>query len=184
MNYYFTSDFHLWHKKIAEYCPYSRKGDTPDHMTEIILNNISEQTKPGDVIYNIGDFSFGSFEQTQSALLKINKMGVKHHLILGNHDKRIRDSSVLCAYLDSVGDMKTFSIGKQVFDLCHMRKTTWERARYGAIHLYGHSHSQYQSVFDKSLDVGIDSRASGDMKMYHLDEILNIMKFCVSGKHH
>lgn len=183
-NIFFTSDHHWYHRRIQEYCPYSRKGDTPEQMTEMILNNVSEQLKPGDVLYNIGDVSFGTFEQTEKALLDIKHMGIKHHLILGNHDRRIRESSALRDYFESVSDMKVITVGKQVFDLCHMKKTTWDRARYGAIHLHGHSHSTYQPVFDKCLDVGIDSRAFGDMKMYHIDEVLKIMKFCESGKHH
>ena len=183
-NTFFTSDWHLWHRRIQEYCPASRKGDTPEEMTELILSNIEEQTKPGDVIYNIGDVSFGTVEQTVEALKRILNLGVKHHLILGNHDKRIRENDEINYLFDSVQDALTINFGKQVFDLCHMQKTTWDRARYGAIHLHGHTHSTYQPIFDKCLDVGIDTRAAGDMKMYHVDDVLKIMKFCESGKHH
>lgn len=181
---FFTSDWHLYHKKILEYCPHSRKGINSDQMSAMLLENIYEQTKSGDVIYNVGDVSFGTFEQTECALKSIKMMGVSHHLVYGNHDHNIRKSSILQGFFSSVGDMKTIKIGKNVFDLCHMKKTTWDMCRYGSIHIHGHSHSTYQQVFDKCLDVGIDTRASGDMKMYSLDAVLGIMKFCANGDHH
>lgn len=183
-NVYFSADFHLFHRKIKEYCPHSRKGDNPDQMSEMILNNISEQTNPGDIIYNIGDVSFGTFDQTEYALKQIKKMRVQHHLIFGNHDKKIRDSFVLCDYFDSVQDIKSVTINKQFIVMSHMKMTTYDRARYGAIHLHGHTHSTYQPNFDKSMDVGIDTRQAGDMKMYSLEEVLKIMVFCDNGKHH
>lgn len=180
---FFTSDWHLYHKKIQEYCPSSRKGDTPEQMTDMILTNVSEQAKPGDEIFNVGDVSFGTFEQTEKALLDIKRMGINHHLILGNHDKRIRDSSVLRACFESVGDMKAITLGKQVIIMSHFAYSIWDRKHYGSWHFFGHSHGGYQQE-GKCMDVGLDTRPVGDMKMWTYDELAAIMKFQPTGKHH
>lgn len=182
-NIYFSSDWHLFHKKIQEYCPFSRKGNTPEQMTKMILENISSQTKPGDVIYNMGDVSFGSFDQTLDVLSKIKKMRVAHHLVLGNHDHKIRKDQVLQSKFDSVADMNTITITKQVIVMCHFSMSLWDRKHYGAWHLFGHSHGGYQ-VPGKSMDVGIDTRPCGDMTMWSFEEVKQIMDRESSGKHH
>ena len=176
-NIFFTSDWHLNHRKIQEYCPFSRKGDTPEQMTEMILENISSQTKPGDVIYNMGDVSFGTFDQTLDTLSKIKKMRVAHHLVLGNHDHRIRKDQVLQSKFDSVADMNTITIAKQVIVMCHFSMSIWDRKHYGAIHLHGHGHAAYQlPSTDKKMDVGIDSRPAGDMTLWPYEKIIDILK--------
>lgn len=182
-NVKFTSDWHLYHKKIQEYCPATRKGDTPEQMTEMILTNISEQSNYGDVIYNIGDVSFGTRQQTLDALRDIQKMGIKHHLILGNHDKRIRDDEVLQECFESVSDMKAITLGKQVIIMSHFAYAIWDRKHYGSWHFFGHSHGGYQQE-GKCMDVGIDSRPTGDMKMWTYDELAEIMKHQPTGRHH
>ena len=182
-NVFFTSDWHLNHKRIKEFCPHSRKGDTPEQMTDMILTNVDKQTKRGDIIYNIGDISFGTEEQTVKALVDIKKMGVQHFLILGNHDKRIRDSTGLRSRFDWVGDMKCITLGNQVIVMNHFPYAIWDRCHHGSWHLHGHSHGGYQQP-GKCMDVGIDTRTSGDMKMWSYDEVDQIMKFQSIVRHH
>ena len=181
-NVFWSSDWHIFHKRIQEYCPYTRQGETPEQMTEMIIHNISTQVKPGDVIYNLGDVSFGTEDQTESALKQIKKMRVQHHLIFGNHDKAIRKSQKLQDQFTSISDIKEITIDKQVFVMSHMKMTTWNRSSYGSIHLHGHLHSTYQPNFDRALDVGIDTR--GGMKMYSYEEVMSIMSFCKRQQFH
>ena len=179
-NIFFSSDWHFFHKKIAEYCPHSRKGDTPEQMTDMILSNIRDQTVPGDILYNLGDVSFGTFGQTRDALKSIQKMQISHHLILGNHDRRIRSSSELRSLFSTVKDMDSLKIQSNNFVLCHFPMATWDRKNYGSIHLHGHTHGGFVQP-GKCMDVGIDTRTSGDMKMWSLEEILKIMSFEKTG---
>lgn len=182
-NIFYSSDWHLFHKKIQEYCPYSRKGDTPEQMTEMILENISAQTRPGDVIYNMGDVSFGTFDQTLEALSKIKKMRVAHHLVLGNHDHRIRKDQVLQSKFDSISDINTVSVGRQVIVMCHYPMSVWDRAHYNSWQLFGHSHGSHQAT-GKSMDVGIDTRPGGDMTLWSHEEVKRIMDAQSNIKHH
>lgn len=178
MTTFFTSDWHLFHKKIHEYCPFTRRGSSPKEMSQIILGNINSQVKPGDIIYNLGDVSFGSTAETLDVLGAIKDMGVVHHLVLGNHDHNITKNENLLSMFDSVQLGLNILHMKRRIDMTHMPKVTWDRARYGGYHLHGHRHSSYQPVFNRALDVGIDSRATGDMKMYTFEEIEKIMSYC------
>ena len=182
-NIYFTSDWHFYHKRIQEFCPHSRKGSTPEQMTEMIIENISAQTRPGDVIYNLGDVSFGTYDQTFAELTKIKKMDVQHHLVLGNHDRRIAHDKGLQALFTTVSQFKTISINKQLIVLCHYAMAAWDKKHYGSVMLHGHSHGDLQ-LPGKIMDVGIDTRPCGDMTLWPYEEIVEIMTHELIGQHH
>ena len=55
----------------------------------------------------------------------------------------------------------------QVLVLCHYALRVWDRAHYGAWHLYGHSHGTLPA-WGLSLDVGVDSH---DFRPINLDEV-------------
>lgn len=175
-NEFFSSDWHMYHKKIKEYCPHTRRGDTLEQMVDMILTNISEQTRPGDVLYNVGDVSFGTADQTWHAMKKIQDMGIEHHLIMGNHDKTIRSDQSLQTLFDSVQDKKIIVVGRTQIVLSHIPFACgmWDSAHYGSWHFYGHAHGSY-SMEGKCMDVGIDTRPTGDMKMWSYEELKVIM---------
>lgn len=174
-NNFFTSDFHIFHKKIKEYCPTTRVGDTPEQMVEHLLSNIERQVRPGDSLYNLGDVSFGTHEQTRSFLARIKQMGVHHHLVLGNHDIAIRDSAELQALFTTVSDIKTVKIGKNTVVMCHYPFAVWPYRHYGSWHLHGHSHGGFKQL-GKCMDVGVDTCPNRNMTMWSYEEILKIMK--------
>lgn len=175
-NIFFSSDWHFFHKKIHDFCPNTRRGDSPEAMTELILANIDEQTQPGDVLYNLGDVSFGTTEQTSKALSDIKSMGIKHHLIMGNHDKRIRSDNSLQSLFSSVQDKLVVSSGKQSVVMSHIPFASgmWDAAHYDSWHFFGHAHGSYTQP-GKCMDVGIDARPTGDMKLWSFDELKNLM---------
>lgn len=182
-NIFYTSDWHLYHKNIKEFCPHSRKGDTPEQMSEMILENIFKQTRPGDIIYNLGDVSFGTAEQTTTALTKINKMRIVHHLILGNHDHRIKKDNNIGQLFDSVDNLKTINVNKQAVVLCHFPMRSWDRMHHGSFMLHGHTHGSL-STPGRIMDVGIDTRPCGDMTLWSHEEIVKILSTQQPGWHH
>lgn len=171
---FLTSDWHLFHKKIQTFCPYSRKGSDYLEMTDMILDNVLSQASKGDTIYNLGDVSFGTHKETEFVLNKISRKGIKHVLIRGNHDNVITKD--LYPLFQSVHDLYDLRLGsKQSMVMCHFPLTVWNRSHYGAFHIHGHSHNSFHRE-GRIMDVGIDTRPSGDMKMWELNEVLDILE--------
>ena len=77
---WFTSDFHMDHRNILEYCnrPYLTVGE----MNEAIVANWNAVVEQDDTVYFLGDFSL-SIKSVQKYLPRL--MGNKV-LITGNHD--------------------------------------------------------------------------------------------------
>lgn len=182
MTVFFTSDIHAYHKNILKYNPYSRKGKDENEMTEMILENLSS-IKPNDVLYNLGDFSFGSYLQTEYLLTKIKKMGFQHHLVYGNHDQTIKKTPYFQEFFDSVQEKKFIKIGGRHIVLNHFPEAVWDRGHYGSYMLHGHCHGGYTGV-GRIMDVGIDTRPNGDMNMWSFEEIDSIMSVIEYRKHH
>ena len=101
-------------------------------------------------------------------------------MILGNHDKHIKNKEVKFKdtsfnpynLFKSVQDVYTGTIGKHKFHLSHYSHRVWPGNGRGVIHLFGHSHGNLKTT-DKSMDVGIDCHP--EFRPFHINEILEIM---------
>jgi calcineurin-like phosphoesterase family protein len=205
-NIWFTSDTHYHHKNIVKGVTNWENADhrtrnfqTLEEHDETLVNNINALVKPDDILYHLGDWSFGGHEQ-----IKIfrNKLKCKNiHLILGNHDQNIEPigssyrgcfSSVdyykeISLKIDSV---KSGKYGMQKIVMSHYAMRVWNNSHHGSIMLYGHSHGtldeltpnitnptwigdQYFIKNYRTMDVGADTH---NLYPYHLYEILDIMK--------
>jgi calcineurin-like phosphoesterase family protein len=188
-NIWFTSDTHFGHKNIvrgvSEWSPDKRGGcrnfDTVDDMNFVLINSINAVVKHDDILYHLGDWSFGGHENIQKFRNQINCREI--HLIFGNHDEHIEPTdSTYRGCFSSTQYVKQFSLpidskksgkyGKQLFFLSHYSHQVWNKSHKGAIHLFGHSHGTIEGI-GKSMDVGVDTN---DFYPYHLDEILDRMK--------
>ena len=90
---WFTSDTHYKHSNIcrgtSNWGPDSktRDFDTLDHMNDTIVNNINHLVREDDVMFHLGDWSFGGYESIEEFR---NRLLCKNiHLLLGNHDQHI-----------------------------------------------------------------------------------------------
>lgn len=90
---YFTSDTHYHHKNICkgvsnwenkESC---RNFNTIEEMNKTIVDNINAVVKEDDVLYHLGDWSFGGIEKIWEFRKQLNCKNI--HLIYGNHDHHI-----------------------------------------------------------------------------------------------
>jgi calcineurin-like phosphoesterase family protein len=82
---FFTSDFHFFHRNIMKFCPFSRKGNSLEEMHELIIQNVIDTVPKHGDLWNLGDISFGKYDETRKLLRRISDH-CNHHLILGNHD--------------------------------------------------------------------------------------------------
>lgn len=170
-NVWFTSDTHHWHDRIREFCPDTRRGESTEEMTELLIEAHNSVVKPGDRVYHMGDFCFKGKTQIESVKRRLNG---QIHLIFGNHDRVIKKSAHLSGLFASVRDYRFIKIQEQHFALSHFPMARWENMGKGSIMLFGHTHGGYKTNL-KSMDVGIDARPDNKMLPWHIDEILEMM---------
>ncbi len=192
-NIYFTSDTHFHHKNIVRGTtewttldPESshqslRDFDTLQEHDEALIKSINSLVKHDDILYHLGDWSFGGHEQIKKFRDRLECREI--HLIFGNHDQHIEPiDSPYRECFSSVGYVKQLSFkidttrsgkfGKTNIFLSHYSHQVWNKSHHGTIHLFGHSHGSLKGI-GKSMDVGVDTN---NLYPYHLDEILDIMK--------
>lgn len=142
-NLYFTSDLHLGHANIIQYC--NRPFDGVHKMDLAIIANWNDTITDDDIVFILGDFCW----RLNSAAIKwyINELKGRKILILGNHDK---SEKVYQGLLEKVYDgfinIKvrdlTAKEGYQRLTLCHYPMLSWYQSHRGAWQLFGHMHNE------------------------------------------
>lgn len=177
---WFTSDVHLGHRRIKEFCPRTRKGATIEEHDEIIICNWNGQVKKGDRVYCLGDFFFHSKERTREIIARLNG---QIHVILGNHDQVIEGNADIRKMFASVSHYKELRLDGIKVCLFHYPIHEWHHIHKGAFHLYGHVHGGVQ-IEGRAMDVGIDARPEGDMRLWSWEEVKAILSQREVRTHH
>jgi calcineurin-like phosphoesterase family protein len=151
-------------------------------MNMALVDGINKYVKEDDILYHLGDWSFGG---VHNILQFRNYIVCKNvHLILGNHDQHIVDKEIKyhdtsfnpIELFSSVQDVLTLDIGKTKLFLSHYSHRVWLGSHKGVIHLYGHSHGSIPD-FGRSMDVGVDVayKMFGEYRPFNIGDITNIM---------
>lgn len=181
-NIWVTSDTHFHHKNIVrgvtawdlskrenESHLSTRDFDTLEEHDILLVNNINSVVEANDVLWHLGDWSFGGAEQIQIFRERLNCNNI--NLVFGNHDQHIENPKRGYQHLfNSLQYYKELSIGKQMFVLSHYAFRVWNKYSKGSMHLYGHSHGSLLDANNRSMDVGIDTN---NLMPYNIDEIFN-----------
>jgi len=188
-NLWFTSDTHYNHANI---CSSTTQWSNPvtlrdfktlEHMNAHIVGNINEMVGQDDILFHLGDWSFGGFEQIQIFRDSIFCKNV--HIITGNHDHHIeRNKEDVQSLFSSVNkyvelnvkwDVATQLQREQSFILMHFPIASWNNLAKGVIHLHGHVHLPAERRIGpgKIMDVGVDGNGLNPIS---LEEILKIME--------
>jgi len=82
MRYWVTADTHFYHDNIINYC--GRPFINVNQMNKVLLKNWNDTVGKDDVVFFVGDFSFGDRDTINKLLRKLkgNKIFIK-----GNHDR-------------------------------------------------------------------------------------------------
>jgi len=152
-------------------------------MNSHLIDNINAKVAQDDILFHLGDWSFGGFEQIQKFRDRIFCKNV--HIITGNHDHHIEKNRENCQslfssvnkYLDLIVKWNagtTYYIGEQRFALMHFPIASWDNMAKGAIHLHGHVHfpANKRIGSGKMMDVGCDGNG---LKPIPLSQIMSIM---------
>jgi len=153
---YFTSDLHIGHKNVIEYC--SRPFPDLDMMAEMLLWNWNKVVKPEDTVYVLGDVSFTSTTRTKAVIQSMDGTKI---LVRGNHDGK--PSRCLNWGFDLVVNRADIMIQDRRFILSHYpyRDDRFpERAPTdkGQWLLHGHTHSKERHTKgSRMIHVGVDA---------------------------
>ena len=79
---WFTSDLHFFHNNVIRNS--GRPFKNLDEMHEVLIANWNSRVKKKEIIYVLGDFSFGGKEKTRAILKRLSGYKI---LVKGNHDK-------------------------------------------------------------------------------------------------
>jgi len=187
-NLWFTSDTHYNHANI---CSATTKWIDPvtcrefkslEHMNAVLVGNINEVVGQDDILFHLGDWSFGGREQIE---LFRNQIACKNvHIVTGNHDHHIERNKNNCQSLfSSVNKYVELNVkwnvgtplqDEQNFALMHFPIASWNNMAKGTIHLHGHVHLELDKRLGngKMMDVGVDGN---NLYPIQLREILSIM---------
>ena len=185
---WFTSDTHYNHANI---CSSTTKWTDPvtirefrtlEHMNSHLVGNINEVVGQNDVLFHLGDWSFGGFESIEQFRNQIVCQNV--HIVTGNHDHHIQNNRGDCQNLFSSVNKYVelnvkWPVGPEMheanFVLMHFPIASWNNMARGAIHLHGHVHfnPNVRLQEGKMMDVGCEGN-----NLYPIDmsEVLSIMK--------
>ena len=150
-NLFFTSDLHFGHRNVLKFC--NRPWEDEKQMAQGLINNWNSVVTDNDIVFVLGDtFWFNDSRTIKKILGQLN--GKEIYIIPGNHcdfdayhrvdDPRIHlCQDIVCLWLTSADfdrrhwHRKTMEIWMQ-----HYPMSTWPHRENGALHLFGHIHSQ------------------------------------------
>ena len=188
---WFTSDTHYAHTNICKATTkwVNAENETRDYpsldsMNAAIVDNINRVVKPDDILFHLGDWSFGGINNIEQFRQRITCQNI--HLIYGNHDNSIMADPKLQALFTSVQhylelDIRMYTGEKQrklVFSqdlvLCHYPIQSWNGMNKGSIHLHGHVHLPFDKRLGKGkmMDAGVDGN---NMMPLSLLDVMRIM---------
>jgi calcineurin-like phosphoesterase family protein len=188
---WFTSDTHYNHANICRGTTewdkskpnHFRDFDSLGEMNDRLVAGINAVVGENDILFHLGDWSFGGFESIREFRSRLNCKNV--HLVLGNHDHNIeknkdgvQDCFISVNHLVNLvvkWNVGTLNQKEAQFVLMHFPIASWESLGRGVIHLHGHVHlPNHRRVGNgKVMDVGVDGN---ELEPIGLDEVLNIMK--------
>jgi calcineurin-like phosphoesterase family protein len=163
---YFTADTHFNHTNIIKYC--NRPFKSVEEMNETIINNWNKKVNDTDIVYHLGDFSWGN------PVPFLEKINGKIFIIPGNHDYRYYNFFKKLYENDHYifDSIKVLNNHMECIVMSHCCQRVWHKSHYNSWHLFAHSHGELEPE-GKSMDVGVDTN---NFELYSYDDIIETMK--------
>jgi calcineurin-like phosphoesterase family protein len=181
---YFTSDTHYGHKNIVRGVTSWPEGNqcrdfkTLEEHNEKLVESINSVVGQDDILYHLGDWSFGGVENIFKFRERIICNTV--HLILGNHDEHIYKNRDNCQEVfQSVNSYLEIEIEKNFIVLSHWPMKIWNKYHKGSWQLYGHCHNNLKpdewwtkQNRRRTMDIGVDTNG---LMPYSYEDLKRIM---------
>lgn len=175
---FFSSDFHYAHKnitgpKVSQWGSGYRNFESTEEMNQELIKNINTKVKHDDILFFLGDWTFGGFENIKKFRDQIHCRTI--HFIIGNHDHHIEmNKDGIRGIFTTVNHYLEVDIEGIKFILFHFPIASWHHMMKDKhIHLFGHCHSKFERMVGKMMDVGVDNNEL--FEPYSMEEILKIM---------
>ena len=153
---FITSDQHFKHKGMITLA--NRPVKTSEEMDLKMMRAWNETVRPNDLVYHLGDLSWGTAEDACKTIYQLNGT---IRLIKGNHDRWLKDAPdelFLSGKVEMLPDLYKLKYNKTTIWLCHYPLRCWEGNFKGSMHLYGHAHATIEPErLPRSMDVGVDA---------------------------
>jgi len=168
---FWTADHHFNHKNIIEYT--NRPFIDLTEMHRIFITNWNKVVQTTDLVYYLGDFSFGGKQTIRKVREQLNG---KIILIKGNHD-RINNSN--CGTFEKVYRYQRQPViirNKRtgyMIAMSHCKQKSYKLDDNVDLRLHGHSHGEGNG-YHNTFDVGIDN--CPNFAPVTLEQILTLMK--------
>lgn len=130
---YVISDTHFYHDNIIDF--ENRPYSSVDEMNEKMIDKWNKIVTDDDLVYILGDFSFGSSRQTNDLLKNLKG---KKILIVGNHDHFLESKHFDKSLFLEITYCKKINIDNTNIYLCHYPFASNDT---NGFQLYGHLHS-------------------------------------------
>lgn len=170
MTDYFTSDWHLDHTAVIEFC--NRPFRTVDKMNKALIRNTNNVVGPKDRLFILGDFCWLGPQNKEVIRRHINKINGRKILILGNHD-RLHAMDYVEFGIESVHTSYVYDsyypYGQILLAHDPSLSNVWPRNKYM---FCGHVHDLFQ-MCGNVMNVGVDV---WDYKPVSLHELLERYK--------
>jgi calcineurin-like phosphoesterase family protein len=178
---FFTSDTHYNHINICRGVTkwtdaedITRDFKTLDQMNDRIVAGINTEVGENDILFHLGDWSFGGFESIEQFRNRINCRNI--HLVLGNHDHHIeRDRAGIRGLFTSVNQYLELEVNKEHnFVLMHYPIMSWNKMNDGVVHLHGHVHFPPDRRIGKGkmMDVGMDGNGMDPLSLTKIHTLM------------
>lgn len=157
MRNFLSADAHFGHDNIIKYC--GRPFKDVVEMNEKMIKLWNEKTKPGDVVYHIGDFCFHGGDQGGKTKAQFweQQLNAKIVHVRGNHDV---NNGVRALITDAI-----MHFGDLIFFVTHVPPTMkLEVPEFCDAVICGHVHEKWKFQYDSKsseitvpiINVGVD----------------------------
>jgi calcineurin-like phosphoesterase family protein len=167
MNIFFTSDLHLFHDNIVDYC--NRPCSKEEH-NQYIIETLNSIIKPEDAVFNLGDLFYGRNASYTDKLNILKSLNGNWNHLLGNHDNE-NQLKQLCKDSNSnyLGMYHELVLSDCNFILFHYPIESWNNKFRGSVHLHGHTHNHSSRPIKNRFNMCFDV----EFRPFSLDEILS-----------
>lgn len=147
---YYISDCHFYHRSLLTAMD-QRPFATVDEMNQAMIKAWNEKVRPNDEVVILGDFSWGTAEETMELLKKLQG---KKYLIRGNHDLYLKDKNFDSSLFGWIKDYAELRDNKRKVILSHYPIVCYngqyrlnEQGQPKTWMLYGHVHNTQDQQF-------------------------------------